>query len=61
MAWHNTRGISSRTLLSLWLPLPSYYGKQKLSKGWYNVNKFGKKSNNVLHGCTDLQFNSLGH
>jgi hypothetical protein len=25
MGWHNTISVSSRTLLSLWLPLPSYY------------------------------------
>jgi hypothetical protein len=44
MAWHNTTSVSSRTLLSLWLPLPNYCGRQKLSNGWQHANSLGKKS-----------------
>jgi hypothetical protein len=25
MVWHNTTSVSSKILLSLWLPLPNYY------------------------------------
>jgi hypothetical protein len=42
MAWPNTSCISSRILFSLWLPLPSYYGRQKLLNGQWSVNKLGK-------------------
>jgi hypothetical protein len=34
IAWHNITSVSSRTLLSLWLPLLSYCGRQKLLNGW---------------------------
>jgi hypothetical protein len=48
MAWHNTIEVSSRILLSLWLPFPSYYKIQKFSSGQHNANMLGKKSSNII-------------
>jgi hypothetical protein len=36
-----------KNLISLWLPLPSYYKRQKLSSGQHNANMLGKKSNSI--------------
>jgi hypothetical protein len=47
MTWHNTTSVSSRILLSLWLPLPSYYERQKFSSGQLSANRLGKKSTNT--------------
>jgi hypothetical protein len=59
MAWHYIIDVSSRILLPLWFPLPSYYKRHKLLDGQQSANKFGKNQT-MLHGCTDLGFTSLG-
>jgi hypothetical protein len=46
IAWHNITCVSSKTLLSLWLPLLSYCGRQKLLNGQQSANMLGKKSSN---------------